>query len=120
MKDDCIFCKIAAGRLPADVVDDTENVLAFRDIAPAAPTHILLIPKEHVADSVADLDASHATLLGELFELATAIAASENLNDGWRLVANVGAGAGQTVWHVHFHLLGGWSPTRTRPPALAG
>lgn len=93
---------------------ETNNVLAFRDINPVAPTHVLLVPKEHVADSIADLSLDHAALLGELAGLAGSIAADEGLEDGWRLVTNVGPGAGQSVFHLHFHLLGGrrfgWPP----------
>jgi histidine triad (HIT) family protein len=105
----CIFCDIVAGRIPSDVVEETDNVLAFRDIAPAAPTHVLLIPKEHVADSAAELGPDDGPLLGELFALAAKIADAEGLDAGWRLVTNVGPAAGQTVFHVHFHLMGGWA-----------
>lgn len=110
----CLFCKIAEGSIPSDRVAETERVLAFRDINPAAPTHILLIPKEHVADSAAQLNGEHGELLSELFELAARIADDEQLEKGWRLVTNVGAGAGQSVFHLHVHLLGGrplaWPP----------
>jgi histidine triad (HIT) family protein len=95
-------------------VAETEGVFAFRDINPAAPTHVLLIPKKHVADSAAQLDSTHGELLAELFELAARVAEDEQLEDGWRLVTNVGAGAGQSVFHLHVHLLGGralsWPP----------
>jgi histidine triad (HIT) family protein len=111
---DCLFCKIVSGAIPSDRVAETDRVLAFRDINPAAPTHVLLIPKEHVADSAAELKVEHSDLLGELFELAALIADEEALDGGWRLVTNVGAGAGQTVFHLHVHLLGGrplgWPP----------
>lgn len=110
----CLFCHIAAGSIPCNRVAETERVLAFRDINPAAPTHVLLIPKEHVADSAAQLNGEHGELLIELFELAARVAADEQLNHGWRLVTNVGAGAGQSVFHLHVHLLGGrplgWPP----------
>ncbi len=109
----CLFCDLAAGSVDADVVAETENVLAFRDINPQAPTHVLLIPRSHVADSAADLRKEHAELLGELFELAARVAADEGLS-AWRLVTNVGAEAGQSVYHLHVHLLGGrslgWPP----------
>lgn len=108
MPETCIFCEIVAGRIPAEIVDETDNVLAFRDIAPAAPTHVLLIPKQHVADSAAELGPEHGALLGELFALAAKIADAEGLAAGWRLVTNVGPAAGQTVFHLHFHLMGGW------------
>ena len=111
---DCLFCKIAEGSIPSERVAETDRVLAFRDINPAAPTHVLLIPKEHVADSAAQLHGEHGTMLTELFELAAKIAADEQLDGGWRLVTNVGAGAGQSVFHLHVHLLGGrplgWPP----------
>lgn len=111
---DCLFCKIAAGVIPSDRVAETDKVLAFRDINPAAPTHVLLIPKDHVVDSAAQLTGEHSEMLGELFELAARIATEEALDDGWRLVTNVGAGAGQSVFHLHVHLVGGrplsWPP----------
>ena len=111
---DCLFCNIAEGTIPSDRVAETERVLAFRDINPAAPTHVLLIPKEHVADSAAHLTGEHGEVLSELFELAARVATEEGLDDGWRLVTNVGPGAGQTVFHLHVHLVGGrplhWPP----------
>ncbi len=111
---DCIFCRIASGEIPSQRVDETDRVVCFRDIQPQAPTHVLLIPREHVASSAAELDTRHAGLLGEIFELAARVARAERLEQGWRLVTNVGAGAGQTVPHLHFHLLGGralrWPP----------
>jgi histidine triad (HIT) family protein len=111
---DCLFCSIAAGKIPCDRVGETEHVLAFRDIQPQAPTHVLMIPKEHVADSAATLGAKDAPLLAELFELATRIARDEGLERGWRLVTNVGEEGGQSVPHLHVHLLGGramqWPP----------
>ncbi len=111
---DCLFCRIARGEIPSQRVAETERVLAFRDIQPAAPTHVLLIPREHVAASAADLGPAHAELLGELFELAARIARDEGLTGGWRLVSNVGPNAGQSVFHLHVHLLGGramaWPP----------
>jgi histidine triad (HIT) family protein len=111
---DCIFCRIAKGEIPSNKVAETEHVLAFRDINPHAPTHVLLIPKAHVADSAADLGAAQGALLGELFALASRVAKSEGLDQGWRLVTNIGEHAGQTVHHLHVHLLGGramsWPP----------
>ncbi len=106
---DCVFCKIVEGSLPTEKVAETDRLLAFRDISPAAPTHVLIIPKEHVADSVADLEPGHDELLGELFRLAARIADEEKLDAGWRVVTNVGPAAGQTVFHAHFHLMGGWA-----------
>jgi histidine triad (HIT) family protein len=111
---DCIFCRIASGDLPAARVGETERVVAFRDVNPQAPTHVVLIPKQHVADSAATLDGAHAEMLAELFALAARIATTEGLTGGWRLVTNVGRGAGQSVFHFHVHLLGGrplgWPP----------
>jgi histidine triad (HIT) family protein len=111
---DCLFCKIASGAIPSTRVDETEHVVALRDLHPQAPTHVLLIPKQHVADSAADLGSAHGALLAELFELAARIARREGLADGWRLVTNVGMHGGQTVPHLHVHLLGGrpmrWPP----------
>ena len=111
---DCVFCKIAAGKHPATKVAETTHVVAFRDNKPQAPTHVLLIPKEHVADSAADLGPQHAVMLTELFGLAAKIARDERLELGWRLVTNVGPEAGQSVYHLHVHLLGGrplrWPP----------
>lgn len=112
--EDCLFCAIVEGSIPSERVTETERVLAFRDINPAAPTHVLLIPKQHVADSAADLHADHGDMLADLFGVAASIARTEGLEDGWRLVTNVGPGAGQTVFHLHVHLLGGrplgWPP----------
>ena len=111
---DCLFCRIASGAIPATKVAESEHVLAFRDLNPQAPTHVLLIPKQHVADSAADLDAGHAVLLADLFALAAQVARDEGLDAGWRLVTNIGGDAGQTVFHLHVHLLGGramgWPP----------
>lgn len=111
---DCLFCEIVAGLRPAQIVGQTTHVLAFRDNNPQAPTHVLLIPREHVADSAADLGPQHAVMLQELFTLAAKIARDERLELGWRLVTNVGPEAGQSVYHLHVHLLGGrpmrWPP----------
>lgn len=92
-------------------------MLAFRDINPVAPTHVLLIPKDHVADSAAGVEPEHGQLLAELVGLAARIAVDEGLDDGWKLVTNVGAAAGQTVFHLHFHLIGGWRRPLTNPDA---
>jgi len=106
---DCVFCKIVAGDIPSSRVAETDRLFAFRDIQPHAPTHVLLIPKEHVADSVAELGPDDAGWLAELMGLAATIANEEGLEAGWRIVTNVGPAAGQTVFHVHFHLMGGWT-----------
>jgi histidine triad (HIT) family protein len=110
----CVFCKIAAREIPADILRESERVMAFRDIDPKAPTHILLIPKQHV-ESVAELDDGHADTLADLMQAATHLAKTEGIAEtGWRLVTNIGRDAGQDVFHLHFHLLGGrpmtWPP----------
>jgi histidine triad (HIT) family protein len=110
----CIFCRIAKGEMESDVVHASDNVVAFRDLNPQAPVHILLIPREHVP-SVRELTASHGGLLTEMVAVAARLAREEGVDDGgWRLVTNVGADAGQSVPHLHFHLLGGrrmaWPP----------
>ncbi len=111
MTDDCLFCKIAGGQIPAKVVKETDSYMAFRDINPQAPTHILVIPKSHFADVSQVKDAQ---LLGSLMQAAAGIAAEEKLGNGFRLVVNTGADGGQTVFHLHIHLLGGrsldWPP----------
>jgi len=113
MNADCLFCRIGAGEIPATKVHEDEVVIAIRDINPQAPTHVLLMPRQHVA-SAADLSEADAPLLGRLFTVAAELARAEGLEAGWRLVANVGADGGQTVDHLHLHLLGGrqmhWPP----------
>jgi histidine triad (HIT) family protein len=109
---DCLFCRIVAGEIPSSKVDETDRFLAFRDINPQAPTHVLAIPKQHVASLN---EAGDAPLLGELLLFARDIARAEGLADeGYRVVVNTNAGAGQTVFHIHAHLLGGrplrWPP----------
>jgi len=110
----CPFCAVASGEADADVIHSSDNVLAFRDRNPQAPTHILLVPKEHVR-SMRELGEDHAEMLAELFATAAHLARTEGIDGGgWRIVANVGADAGQSVDHLHFHLLGGrrmgWPP----------
>jgi histidine triad (HIT) family protein len=111
VSNDCLFCRIVEGSIPAAIVAQTPGALAFRDINPQAPTHVLLIPRRHV-ESVNEVDDPH--MMGDLVELAQQVAAFEGLDNGWRLVANVGTDGGQTVFHLHFHLLGGrrmgWPP----------
>jgi histidine triad (HIT) family protein len=113
MTADCLFCRIVAGEIPATTVHDDDLVIAIRDINPQAPTHVLVMPRRHVA-SVAALTEADAPLLSRLFAVATDLAGSEGLDGGWRLVANVGPDGGQTVDHLHLHLLGGrqmtWPP----------
>ena len=108
---DCLFCRIVRGEVPSAKVHEDDLVLAFRDIAPRSPTHILVISKEHIA-SVADLTEAQAPLLGRLFAVSAKIARDEGIADaGYRLVSNVGRWGGQTVDHLHFHLMGGRSFT---------
>ena len=102
----CIFCKIIAGEIPSTKVYEDELVYAFRDIAPQAPVHILMIPKEHLA-SVGEVNAYNSHLVAHIFEVIPQIAAAENLTNGYRVVSNCGPDAGQTVNHLHFHILGG-------------
>ena len=103
---DCLFCKIAAGQIPSTKVYEDESILAFRDIAPMAPTHILVIPKCHIP-SVAAITAENSDVVRHIFEVIPQIAAAEGLVNGYRVVSNCGPDAGQTVPHLHFHILGG-------------
>ena len=103
---DCLFCKIVAGDIPSTKVYEDETVYAFRDIAPQAPTHILVIPKAHIP-SVDGITAENSAVVAHIFEVIPAIAKAENLTGGYRVVSNCGADAGQTVHHLHFHILGG-------------
>jgi len=107
---DCLFCRIVAGEIPATVVLETDDVLAFRDIAPAAPTHVVVVPKAHHQDVVA-LAAADPGLAAKVLAAGTAVAEQEGLADGFRLVFNTGRDGGQTVFHVHLHVLGGRSLT---------
>jgi len=110
---DCLFCKIVAGDIPADTVHETETTVAFRDIEPQAPVHVLVIPRHHHSDAAA-LAADEPQTAVDLLNAAAAVAAQEGLDDGYRLVFNTGAGANQLVFHVHAHVLGGrrmgWPP----------
>ncbi len=103
---DCLFCKIIAGQIPSTKVYEDETVFAFRDIAPQAPTHILVIPKVHL-DSVNQVTPENSGIVAHIFEVIPKIAAAEGLTGGYRVVSNCGADAGQTVPHLHFHILGG-------------
>jgi histidine triad (HIT) family protein len=114
MQADCVFCKIAAKQLPSKIAFENERVLAFEDIAPKAPTHLVVIPREHLASTLEVSPRSHA-LVGELVEVAARLARERGFaDDGYRLVFNTNAAAGQTVFHLHLHLLGGrsfgWPP----------
>jgi len=110
----CLFCRIVAKEVEADIVHESDDVLAFRDIDPVAPTHILVIPKEHI-DSARAVRDRHAELAAELFQVAAHLARADGIDrTGWRLVTNIGDDAGQSVHHLHIHLLGGrrlgWPP----------
>ncbi len=104
--ENCIFCRIIAGEIPSNKVYEDEKVLAFRDIAPMAPTHILVIPKAHIP-SVAAITEENSGLVAHIFTVIAQIAAREGLSGGYRVVSNCGPDAGQTVPHLHFHILGG-------------
>lgn len=104
---DCLFCKIAAGEIPSNKVYEDESVLAFRDINPQAPVHILVIPKAHIADSAAQITPENSATVAHCFEVISKIAAQEGLSAGFRVISNAGAAAGQTVPHLHFHILAG-------------
>ena len=110
---DCIFCKIAAGEIPATKVYEDDTVLAFLDLDPQAPQHILLIPKTHI-QSAADITAANSAVVAHIFEVAAKIAAEKGFSEGFRVVTNCGEQAGQSVKHLHFHLLAGrdftWPP----------
>lgn len=103
---DCLFCKIINGDIPSAKVYEDELVFAFRDIEPQAPTHILIIPKTHIK-SVAEITPENSAVVAHIFEVAAKIAKEEGLGDGYRIVTNCGDNAGQTVKHLHFHLMGG-------------
>ena len=104
--ENCLFCKIIAGIIPSTKVYEDELVFAFRDIAPQAPTHILVIPKAHI-DSCNGITAENSAVVAHIFEVIPQIAKAENLENGYRVVSNCGDDAGQTVHHLHFHILGG-------------
>ncbi len=103
---DCIFCKIANGEIPSNKVYEDDKVVAFYDLEPQAPVHVLVIPREHIA-SAAEINESNSAVIAHVFEVAAKIAKDLNLNDGFRIVNNCGESAGQTVKHIHFHLMGG-------------
>jgi histidine triad (HIT) family protein len=111
---DCIFCQIAAGQIPSKTVFENERVLAFRDLHPQAPTHVLVIPRRHIA-TLNDLQPGDESLVGEMMLAAMQIAANENLaENGYRVVMNCNRDGGQSVYHIHLHLMGGrymrWPP----------
>lgn len=110
---ECVFCRIAAGEIPAEIVHATEEVVAFRDLAPQAPTHVLVIPRGHHANA-AEVASADPTLLSRMVDAAARVAETDGVGRDYRLVFNTGPGAGQTVFHAHLHLLGGrpmsWPP----------
>ena len=110
---DCIFCKIAQGELQSDIIREDDQAVAFRDINSQAPTHILIIPKKHIP-TLAEASEQERDLLGHLLLMARQVAEDQNLTSGYRVVINNGVAAGQTVFHIHLHLLGGrafdWPP----------
>ena len=113
-EESCLFCRIVGGAIPADVVHDSDAVLAFRDISPQAPSHVLVIPKTHIS-SLAAAEDEHDSVLGEILRVCRDVAWAEGVSDdGYRIVANTGADGGQTVDHLHVHVLGGralnWPP----------
>ena len=104
--ENCIFCKNIAGEIPSTKVYEDETILAFRDIAPQAPCHILVVPKAHIEDCNG-ITAENSAVVAHIFEVIPQIAKAEGLSGGYRVVSNCGADAGQTVQHLHFHILGG-------------
>ena len=104
--ENCLFCKIAAGIIPSTKVYEDDSILAFRDIAPMAPTHILVIPKTHIP-SVDGITPENSNLVAHIFEVIPQIAKAEGLSQGYRVISNCGEHAGQSVHHLHFHILGG-------------
>jgi histidine triad (HIT) family protein len=110
---DCLFCKFVSGEIPPDIVHETDTTLAFRDINPQAPTHVLVVPKAHHPNAAA-LAANEPAVMADVLTAAAAVAEQEGLGENYRLVFNTGPLSGQTVFHVHLHLLGGrpmtWPP----------
>lgn len=103
---DCLFCKIAAGEIPADIVFEDEQVVAFKDIYPKADVHLLLIPRQHIA-SLNELEPAHDALIAHMMNLLPKLAKDQGLDDGYRTIVNTGPGGGQEIFHLHLHLLGG-------------
>ena len=114
MSSDCLFCKILAGEIPADLVYESDSAVAFRDINPQAPTHVLVIPRKHIS-TINDITPEDEAIVGSLYTAAKEIAAANGISDdGYRAVMNCNEGAGQSVFHIHLHVLGGrpmnWPP----------
>ncbi len=110
---ECIFCKIVAGELPADVIHQDEKTIVFKDIHPKAPVHLLVVPREHIP-SLRELNPQHDDLIAHMMRLLPRLAEAQGLDDGFRTVINTGRGGGQEVFHLHIHLLGG-----SRLPGMA-
>ena len=104
---DCIFCNIINKEMPADVLYEDDKFVAFRDVKPSAPVHLLIVPKEHIA-SINDLDKKHCGMIGDMFLLAKKLAEEQGISDGYKLAFNTGRKGGQLVDHLHLHLMGGW------------
>ena len=104
--EDCLFCKIIAGKIPCNKVYEDEDILAFHDIHPVAPVHFMVIPKLHIA-SLVEVDLSHQMLLGKLLALGSKLAIEQGCDDGWRTVINTGRVGRQEVYHLHIHIIGG-------------
>lgn len=110
---DCVFCKVASGEIPSTRVYEDDLCVAFKDLEPQAPVHLLIIPREHIT-SVAEVTPENSSIVAHIFEVAAKLAKENHLEKGWRIVSNIGEDGGQTVKHMHFHLLGGrpmaWPP----------
>jgi len=106
MMSDCIFCKIIAGEIPSQKVYEDESVYAFKDINPMAPVHILVVPKEHIS-TLLDINSDNSKVISHIYEVISNIAREYKLEDGFRVVSNCNENGGQTVFHIHFHILGG-------------
>lgn len=104
---DCLFCKIACGEIPSVKVYEDETVLAFKDINPQAPVHIVVIPKQHIANSAADINSENSAAVAHIFEIIAKIAREQGLDNGFRVITNSGEDGAQTISHIHFHILGG-------------
>jgi len=102
----CIFCQIASKEIPSELIHEDDELIAFHDIEPQAPVHFLVMPKKHVT-RLADMDAGDFPLIGKMAKVATELARKEGISDGFRIAVNCGEQGGQTVWHVHMHVLGG-------------
>jgi len=108
MSEDCLFCKIVNREIPSEFLYEDDDYVVFRDINPAAPVHLLLVPKQHIR-SINDLESSHTAIVGGLFSLAKEMAKAQGVNEsGYKLLFNVEKGGGQEIFHLHLHLMGGW------------